>query len=309
MISALTLVRGRQDHLANLMRGLAMQAARPGELVIGVMGDAALEGLPAMPFPVRQVLVPGEPVPLAAARNAVARAARGDLLVFLDVDCIPAPGCLADYARHHAAAPGILMGEVMYLPKGAQDGGLDFDAFARVAVRHSDRRAGPAEGVDPCLDYRCFWSLNFAIGREAFLRHGGFDERFAGYGGEDTDFAKSLSTQGVPILWVAGARAYHQFHRHHMPPVHHIGTVLANSALFARKWGYPTMEHWIRAFRLMGLVERRADGLVQVREPDAADLALSEQRDDMPYANSTRVIRLLEARAEAAAKAAPIAAE
>ena len=306
MISALTIARGRRAHLVNVMQGLARQDVRPGELVIGVMGPAPYDGLPEMPFPVRQVLVPGDPIPLAAARNAAARAARGQELAFLDVDCIPAPSCLADYARHRAAgAEGILMGEVMYLPKGAQDAGLDFDAFARVCVRHSDRRAAPAEGIDPCRDYRCFWSLNFAIDRATFMAHGGFDERFAGYGGEDTDFAKSLSTSGVPIHWVAGARVYHQHHHHHMPPVHHIATVLANSALFARKWGYPTMEHWIRAFRLMGLVERRGDVVVQVREPDAADLALSLQRDDMPYANSTRVIRKLEERLAAA----PIAAE
>ncbi len=306
MISALTIARGREDHLANVMRGLAAQTVPPGELVIGVMADAPYEGLPAMPFPVRQVLVPGDPIPLAAARNAVARAARGEQLVFLDVDCIPEPSCLADYARHRAAgAAGILMGQVMYLPKGAQAGGLDWDAFARVAVRHSDRQAGPAEGTHPCDDYRCFWSLNFAIDRETFLAHGGFDERFVGYGGEDTDFAKSLTTQGVPIRWVAGARVYHQFHRHHMPPVHHIRTVLANSRLFADKWGYATMEHWIRAFRLMGLVERRRNGVVLLREPDAADFALSEQRDDMPYANSARVIRLLEKRLESV----PVAAE
>ena len=66
--------------------------------------------------------------------------------------------------------------------------------------------------------------------------------------------------------------------------------------LFAQKWGYPTMKHWIRAFRLMRLVERVGERVVQVRAPGPADLALSEQRDDMPYANFTRVIRLLEAR-------------
>ena len=305
MISALTIARGRADHLANVMRGLAAQTVPPCELIVGVMGAAPYDGLPEMPFPARQILVPGDPLPLAAARNAVARAASGEQLVFLDVDCIPEPRCLEHYAAHRRAARGILMGEVMYLPKGATADGLDFDAFARACVRHSDRRAAPAEGTDPCNDYRCFWSLNFAIDRATFRAHGGFDERFEGYGGEDTDFAKGMTARGVPIHWVAGARVYHQFHHHHMPPVHHIRTVLANSALFASKWGYPTMEHWIRAFRLMGLVERRGAQVVQVREPDAADLALSEQRDDMPYANSARVIRQLEERVAPA----PIAAE
>ena len=296
MISVLTILRGREAHLANVLRGLARQTLPPAEMVIGVMGDRPVAVEAETPFPVRQVLVPGEPLPLARARNAVARAARGDGLVFLDVDCIPAPSLVADYAHALGDWPGLLMGEVMYLPRGATDGDWTFEAFDAVAERHSDRQGPPPEGVRPCNDYRCFWSLNFALSAERFAASGGFDEAYAGYGGEDTDFGRALDARGVPIGWLRGARAYHQHHPHHMPPVHHLGSILRNTEVFRAKWGEYTMGHWLHAFTLMGLVEETPEGWRRLREPGTEDLALTEQQAHMPYANSARVIRMLQAR-------------
>ena len=61
-------------------------------------------------------------LPLAAARNAAARAAVGDQLIFLDMDCIPVPELVADYAGFLDAQDALLMGEVLYLPGGATEG-------------------------------------------------------------------------------------------------------------------------------------------------------------------------------------------
>ena len=154
-----------------------------------------------------------------------------------------------------------------------------------------------------CEDYRCFWSLNFAMQRNRFLAVGGFDEGYVGYGGEDTDFGRTVVTAGVPLRWVRGARAYHQYHPHHMPPVHHVASVVANARRFRDKWGEWTMPHWLRCFELMGLIERRGDDWVQVREPTEDDLALTRQQEHQPYASSARVLAALEAEAEAMAAA------
>ena len=204
MICVLTILRGREAHLANLLRGLARQTRPPDEMVIGVMGERPVAIGVETPFPVRQVLVPGDPLPLARARNAAARAARGSTLVFLDVDCIPAPGLVADYARALRDWPGLLMGEVLYLPSGATDGDWTTEGFAAVAERHSDRQGPPPAGVRLCNDYRCFWSLNFALSAERFAASGGFDEAYAGYGGEDTDFGRTLDAHRIPIGWMKG---------------------------------------------------------------------------------------------------------
>lgn len=296
-LSVLTIARGRRNHLTNLLLGLREAVEPPCEVIVGAMQDEPFGDLPDLPFPVRQLLVPGEPAPLARARNATARAAEGDMLAFLDVDCIPAPDLIRDYRRHLACMDALVMGEVLYLPAGAASTGWRYRDFERVAVKHCDRRGPPANAeLEPCNDYRCFWSLNFAVRKRTFERTGGFDERYVGYGGEDTDFGRTVREAEVPLLWCRGALAYHQHHPHHMPPVQHLESVLANSELFRRKWGHHTMEHWIYAFQLMGLVRKSRGGYRAVRPPDEADLALTMQRSDQPYTSSSWVVRRLKER-------------
>ena len=299
-VSVLTILRGREAHLLNVIRGLEQQSRAPDEFVIGVMDDRPLPALPTASFPIRQILIPGDPLPLAQARNAVAREADGDVLIFLDVDCIPAPGLVEEYEAALRDWDGMLMGEVMYLPKGANGPGWTFGAFDAVAERHSDRQGPPPQGVRPCNDYRCFWSLNFAMHADTFALSGGFDEAYVGYGGEDTDYGRVLEERNISIGWLKGGKVYHQYHPHHMPPVHHIDSILRNTCIFKDKWGEYTMGHWLRAFEMMGLVKKAEYGWTKLREPGDEDRALTMQQAHMPYANSARVIRALEARQMAA---------
>lgn len=301
-LSVCTLGRGRDAHLVNLVEGLNRQTLRPAELIVAVMQDEAYV-LPDADFPVRQVVLGGGGIPLAAARNAAARAVTGDRIAFLDIDCIPDPTLVEDYARLLGDTDALLMGEVLYLPDGATAEGLDFARFAAVAEQHSERAGPPAEPLGECSDYRCFWSLNFAMRRDRFLALGGFDERYVGYGGEDTDFGRVAFTAGIPFYWTRGARAYHQYHPHHMPPVHHVASVVANARHFRDKWGEWTMPHWLRCFELMGLIARKGDDYVILRAPDEDDLALTRQQSHMPYASSARVMAVLEGAAPAIAAA------
>ncbi|MHA3979397.1 glycosyltransferase family 2 protein [Halovulum sp. GXIMD14794] len=295
-VSALTIAAGRAEHLRNVIRGFQAQQQKPVELIVGVMQDAAYDDLPETDFPVRQILVPkveGE-LPLAAARNRVAKAAAGEVLVFVDVDCIPNPSLVSDYAAAATPGCGLVMGEVLYLFEGATAGGLDFDAFDQIGVRHSDRQGPPESGLRRCEDYRCFWSLNFAMHRDDWERSGGFDEGYYGYGGEDTDFGRVLDDRDIAIWWTRGARVYHQYHSHCMPPIHQVASVIRNSEHFASRWGHRTMEHWLYGFQLMGLVEKTPQGLRILREPDAADFELCRQEPHMPYANTRRVLDKLQ---------------
>ena len=295
-VSVLTLARGRETHLRNVVLGLTRQTHPPRELVIGVMQDAPYTDLPETTFPIRQIHVTAEALPLARARNAVAAAAEGEILAFLDVDCIPHPDLVRDYATLTREGEGLTMGEVMYLPAGASADGWTVEGFDAVAVRHSDRQGPPQDERRRCEDYRCFWSLTFAMHRADWAASGGFDERYEGYGGEDTDFGRTLQEKGIPIWWIRGARVYHQHHDHCMPPIHHIPSILRNTEIFAEKWGYRTMEHWLHGFRMLGLIENGPDGLRILREPGPEDFAICAQRPDMPYAATGPVIRFLQDR-------------
>ena len=88
-VSVLTLVRGRQVHLDHLIAGLCAQARMPDELVVAFMQDVAPRVPPDSPFPIRLVQIDGDALPLAKARNHAADQAEGEILAFLDVDCIP----------------------------------------------------------------------------------------------------------------------------------------------------------------------------------------------------------------------------
>lgn len=297
-ISVCTLARGRARHLENLVAGLRYSARPPHELVVAVMQSERYR-LPEASFPIRQVVLGdhrGGELWLAHGRNAAAAHAGGELLVFLDVDCIPAPSLLDEYASAAHRRQGVFMGEVGYLASGVADDGVDFPRFAEAAVRHPERPEPPEREVEPSRDAEAFWSLNFAIWAKDFASVGGFDERFTGYGGEDCDFARTLVANKMPLWWVRGAKAYHQFHPHHVPPVHHLDSVLANARLYQEKWGEPAMEQWLRAFTLMGLVRREGDGWRKLREPNEADFALTRQQEQQPYASAAQVLDWLEER-------------
>ncbi|WP_279478847.1 glycosyltransferase family 2 protein [Aureimonas sp. SK2] len=273
--SVLTLVRGRRDHLANLMSGLARQTERPAELVIAWMQEAPFADLPDPGCPVRHVPVPGDPMPLAEARNRAARAASGDLLVFLDVDCIPAPTVVEAYRRAAEGRDGLFLGEVLYLPAGATAGGLDFDRLDRLGTVHPSKPPVPETGVREEPDAGELWGLSFALSATRWHAIGGMDERFVGYGGEETDFALRLSASGVPFFWTAGARCYHQHHAVRVPPLHHFDHILRNAALFRERHGRWCMDYWLGQFRDAGLIDWREDAIRLLRRPTEAEFEAS----------------------------------
>ena len=281
--SVLTLVRGRAASLRNLMQGLARQSAPPGELVIAWMQPEPIPDLPDPGCPVRHLHVPGEPMPLAAARNRAAEAAAGDLLIFLDVDCIPASGLVGAYAA--AGAEGLLLGEVLYLPPEAGPAldapDLDDAALDRLGRPHPARPKVPETGLRREPDPGQLWGLSFALPARAWRAVGGMDEGFTGYGGEETDFAARLAATGLPTDWVAGARAYHQHHPVHVPPLQHFAPILANAARFRARHGRWCRTYSLGQFRAAGLIEwdDAAPAIRVIRPPTAPEIAASRRPD------------------------------
>ncbi|GAB47364.1 glycosyltransferase family 2 protein [Mobilicoccus pelagius] len=275
--AVVTLVHGRGEHLRGLVAGLAAGTHLPQEFVVVAMADPSVreiveDACAGTGLRPRVVEVDAEPLglPLARARNlGAARAAElgCDVLVFLDVDCIPAPGLVATYAdavrsRTEEEAPVVWSGPVAYLPPveetGAVDGRYDLGALPTLADPHPARPA-PAPGeVLPADDLRLFWSLSFALTSAHYRALGGFCEEYVGYGGEDTDVAMRLGELGGALLWLGGADAYHQYHPTQRPPVQHLDDIVRNANLFARRWGRHPMEGWLEAFAAQGLA--RLDG-------------------------------------------------
>jgi GT2 family glycosyltransferase len=249
----ITPVAGRHGHLRLQRKSLARGSDVPEAHVVVSMGDpdvpAQLHGEP----PAVLVDAGGTgPLPLARARNegaARALALGAELLLFLDVDCLAGVDMVARYRAAAERAPdAVLCGPVSYLP-APRTPGYDLDEVARLAGPHPARPAPPDGELARNDDYHLFWSLSFAVTASTWTRIGGFCERYAGYGAEDTDFGELARAAGRPLCWVGGAAAYHQYHPVSDPPVEHAADIVRNADVFRDRWGYWPMSGWLSALR------------------------------------------------------------
>ena len=285
-ISVCTIAGGRERHLSNLVASLARQTVLPDELVIAHLQPQPYRDLPPVPFEVRQVPAHRPAMALARARNRCAGAARGDVLVFLDVDCVAAPGMVEGYLDAISGRT-CLMGETRYLGGGDDGSCGDFERLWGAARRHPARAFDdphPASTL-PLDDHGEFWSLSFALARETFLGCGGFDETFYGYGGEDTDFAMTLATAGIALAFTPAARAVHQWHAVEKPPLRHLPSIVRNANLFRAKHGRWCMDYWLGQLEDAGFIRTAdCDSFVEiVRQPTAAERRAARQGPEVRF--------------------------
>ena len=274
-VSVCTLVRNRRSNLENLLLGLRQSAHPVAELVVVHMNEAPYAGLPAAPFPVRQVRLDNAAnnLPLAQARNRAVREARQELLILLDVDCIPHPEMVGRLVRDVQKTGGLVMGTIRYLQPEGNAPGWNFEQLEARSVPHERRPVVPAGEVLAEPNYALFWSLCFACTRATWAQIGGFDESFPGYGGEDTDFAFTAEKLGVPFH-LSEATCYHQYHAICRPPLSNFDNIVRNSQVFRRKWDRWCMEGWLAAFAARDLIDwtESGKGVRVLRRPTAAEI-------------------------------------
>lgn len=268
-VAVVTAVAGRHEHLRAQRRGLA-RSTEPLTHVVVAMGDPSIWEVCLEPpcVPTEYLRVPAaQELPLAAARNAGVACARrmgADVVVFLDVDCIPSETLATDYLEVLGAlgrldgdggGPAVVTGRTQYLPP-APEGGYDLDALTKLGRDHPARPV-PEDGAVVEGDVRLLWTLNCALTVDDFDAVGGFDEGYHGYGGEDTDFGQRLGHAQGKLWFTASARAWHQHHAVSDPPVEHLDAILRNANRFQSLWGWFPMEGWLAGFQNAGLAHQR----------------------------------------------------
>ena len=198
----------RPERLARLLDSLSRQSLPGHRFEIVIVDDGS-------PSPVRLDAATGDPdarpdVRLvrqartgpAAARNRGAREARAPLLLFVDDDCIAAPGWVASHLAAHAGCPDALLG-------GATTNGLPDNPWSDAAeglLGFLDAEATTGGGA---LDFVA--SNNIACARARFVEIGGFDARYPLAAGEDRAFCRAWVASGAPIVRVPEACVAH-FH-------------------------------------------------------------------------------------------------
>ena len=139
----------------------------------------------------------------AGARNTGAKRAKGQLLAFTDDDCRPASDWLraiATYWHNHSKDEVFAVG-------GEVINALSNNLYAAASQLHGDAVYAYFNRQKDASTF--FASCNFAVPREAYLRFGGFDERFPIAAGEDRAFCDRWLREGHSLRYVAEAQIYH----------------------------------------------------------------------------------------------------
>lgn len=269
-VGVVTIAHGRRQHLDAQASSIAAQTRRPDRYVVVDMGGADPTATVRRHIADATVVedhCSPEHLALARARNVGYAAADTDITIFLDVDCVATPTLIHDYLQGVEHRPGIHAGPVGYLPPGGHDL-TDIAAISDVANHQLGR---PQPGQQPCRapSHEMFWSLSFAIDRASWERTGGFDERFIGYGGEDTDFARTAVDRHIAIWFCGTAQAFHQYHPTTAPPVQHLEAICRNATTYYAKWGEWPMSGWLEAFADASLIDWRPDASLITLGPAA----------------------------------------
>lgn len=129
----------------------------------------------------------------AAARNAGARLAGGEVLLFLDADQVAPPRLVAEHLRYRAGVPqAVVVGFRRHVHPGVP--GWRPEVRSRVTNALGENFAAVASAW--YLTFTC----NLSVDAATFAAVGGFDEGFVGWGLEDTEFGFRCWAAGVPIL-------------------------------------------------------------------------------------------------------------
>ena len=271
-ISVCTIYARRRLHLINLIRGLNQSKLPPAELAIALM-DGDLPELPTTSFPIRIArLSNSHTLPLAAARNKAAEITTTDRLIFLDLDCICDRDLVSTFDYFLNQEDALFQGSVKYLAANWTRDNWTKESLEKESA-FNPLQGNPVTGKDKVSHpYELFWSLCFGVRKKTFLKLGGFDESYIGYGAEDTDFGFTARSCGLPFFKIS-ALAYHQFHKSYSPPLNHLADIVSNALVFKHKWGILPMEKWLQQFTEMGYIKLKENSIEILRYPTDTEIA------------------------------------
>ncbi len=160
---------------------------------------------------------------LARARNNGARAAQGDMLIFLDCDMVPEADWLAAHARwHHAASDVLTLGFRCHVDVDGIGAADVRDRPGSLAALFEGRPIQRPEWIERRMDqtddlasdaddvFRVVTGGNFAVSKAFFETAGCFDESFTQWGSEDIEFGWRAYAQGAVLVPERSALCWHQ---------------------------------------------------------------------------------------------------
>ncbi len=168
-----------------------------GEVIVN--DDGCTDGTADMvgeAFPAVQLLINKKNEGLAYCRNRSGRAARGNMLLYLDDDVVVAPGWL-DAMLAADDGETVLGGRILNYSDGQEQGGPARSTFVGKRLPCGPEKATVGTGCNLGIPARCFEKL------------GGFDEDLPYYF-EDSDLCIRARRAGYRFKYVAGGVVRHK---------------------------------------------------------------------------------------------------
>jgi glycosyltransferase involved in cell wall biosynthesis/peptidoglycan/xylan/chitin deacetylase (PgdA/CDA1 family) len=202
--------RGRGGLVLRLVELLRDQEFHDFEVVVVVDGedDETVGALRALKLPFALTVLEQPHAGAAAARNAGAAVARGEILFFLDDDMAPDAALLAEHDRSYRAGAEMVLGHLPLDPASPKT------ATAASIGGWAERRRARLAASDGAVPVTELISGQMSIYRGAFDRLGGFDLAFTRGGlvpGADRDFGYRARRAGLKIVFNPDAIS-HQFY-------------------------------------------------------------------------------------------------
>jgi len=282
--SVLVTTYNKERELALVLEGWRHQSEKDFELIVADDGSgpetkAVIEAARRVSdFPIIHSWQEDDGFRAARSRNLAIRKARGKLIIMTDGDCVPFPGFLAQHIAEHR--PGRYLAGERYLLSQEEASSVSPEGIASGAVFKAVPEGELKRVRTLRLKNRAYKGLrlkerptvitaNFAVARTELERINGFDERYEGWGHEDTDLGRRLRSIGVSAgNPLAGAECLHLWHKTESTFAGRVRDC-ANAGYFGRGI--------VLASCRAGLVARDFASLrIAVRSPDAA---LQEQAE------------------------------
>ena len=197
---------GRRRALSRCLEALARERSTAAMEVIvandGPTTASNLLGELQSTLCLREVIVGGRGP--AAARNAGAAEARGEVLLFLDDDLVILPGLIRQHLERHASCfQRVVVGYSRPRPIrqtwSALDASLWWDSHFR------------ATHDTTALDFRHILGGNISVRKTVFERVGGYNEEFGRFRREDWEWGIRMLGAGAEAVYAPAAIADHEF--------------------------------------------------------------------------------------------------
>jgi GT2 family glycosyltransferase len=204
VVSIVIPTRSRPEQLRACLCGIASLEHEHSELEVIVVDDGGPHSLEPVVSPFRDrlalQLVELNGAGPAAARNAGSAVARGRFLVFIDDDCVPAPGWLSALLEQLEGHSELLLGG--QVGNALPDNPYSTASQLIATYVFEYYRQGQSREM-------FFTTNNFALLAERFRELGGFDTSIPSRTAEDKEFCDRWRARGYPMASVPGAVVYH----------------------------------------------------------------------------------------------------